>query len=229
MDRSVILASPATWAIAAINVIYFLIAQAHGDTTQAETLIRFGALERNRIWRHGESWRLITACFLHIGWMHLIWNTYGMYSWCKHVEEELGTLQFVLAYVMTGIGASAISVLGHQAVSAGASGAGFGMIGVALMLAYRKLGGWNEFISNPSVQQILRGMVIWFILGIFVLRMDNYAHAGGLFFGLLAGYAMSLSPEHAQGLRIPVLGGVLVVWIGVVLASLNPRFARKAD
>ena len=227
MELSSVLATPAAWAIAAINVVYFLIAQSQGNTTQAETLIRFGALDRVRIWKEGESWRLVTACFLHVGWMHLFWNTYAMFGWCQHVEEELGTVQFILAYLMTGIGASAVSVLGHRAVSAGASGAGFGMIGVALMIAYRNLGGWHEFFSNPSVLYILRTTAIWFVLGLFAIRMDNFAHAGGFVFGLLAGYAMSLSPEHSKGLRLPVLLGVLAIWIAVVLASLSPRFARK--
>ena len=222
--------SPASWAIAAINVAWFLFVQSHGDTTQADTLIRFGALDRASIWKRGESWRLLSSVFLHVGWIHLLWNTWMMFGWCKDIEQELGTVQFGLAYLMTGIGASAVSVMGHRAVSAGASGAGFGMIGVALMIAYRHLGTWDAFFASSYVQSILRMIGIWFLLGLFVIRhMDNYAHAGGLLFGLMAGYALNIDPENPKNLRIPVMIVVVVVWIGVVLMSLNPRFARRRD
>lgn len=227
MELSPLLATPASWVIAAINVAYFLFVQAHGNTQDPFILLRFGALDRARIWREGESWRLVSSMFLHIGWIHLLMNTLAILSWSQHVEQELGTVQFALAYVMTGIGASAVSVLGHRAVSAGASGAGFGMIGVALMIAYRNLGSWSAFFANPGVLYILRTTAIWMVLGLVAIRMDNFAHVGGLFFGLLAGYAMLPSPEHPESLRIPVLVGVLAIWIGVVLASLSPRFARN--
>lgn len=228
MDLHSILATPASWAIAATNVVFFLIAQSHGDTRIPENLIRYGALERGRIWKHGESWRLVSSMFMHVGWIHLFWNTYAMFGWCEHVEQELGTVSFVLAYLMTGIGASAVSVLGHRAVSAGASGAGFGMIGVALMIRYRALGSTDAFFSDPYALSILRNAGLWILLGIFIIRgMDNWAHGGGFVFGLMGGYALTFTHGPDTKMRIPVLVVIIGVWIAVVLASLNPRFARK--
>jgi len=225
MDTDALLASPATWAISAVNILWFLYVNAHGDTRNPEILVRFGATERTRIWREGESWRLLSSCFLHIGWLHLLWNSYGMFGWCAHVEAELGTVPFTMAYLMTGIGAAAVSVLGHRSISAGASGSGFGMIGVTLMIAYRHLGSWSAFFSNSAVLGILKTTIAWILIGVFLIRMDNYAHVGGLIFGVIAGYALSFEPGDPA--RIPVLLIVIAVWIGVVLASLNPRFARR--
>jgi rhomboid protease GluP len=225
MDVQTLLTSPATWVISVFNVVWFLYVTSQGDTRLPETLIRFGATERGRIWKDGESWRLLTSCFLHIGWLHLIWNTYMMFGWCAHVEERLGTVPFVLAYLLTGIGAAATSVLGHRAVSAGASGSGFGMIGVTLMIEYRHLGTWSLFFSDPYVYAILRTTIIWVLLGIFVIRVDNYAHVGGLIFGFLAGYALSMEPDEPG--RIPFILCVLAVWFLIVFASLSPRFARR--
>jgi rhomboid protease GluP len=225
MDLNSFRTSPATWVISAFNVLWFLYVTSHGDTRNPEVLVRFGATERVRIWKEGESWRLVTSCFLHIGWMHLLWNTYMMFGWCAHVEQELGTVPFVLSYLMTGIGAAAVSVLGHRAISAGASGSGFGMIGVTLMIARHHLGTWDLFFSDPFVHYILRSTVIWILLGIFFIRVDNYAHVGGLIFGLLAGYALGLDADDPT--RIPVILGVLAVWFPVVFASLSPRFARR--
>lgn len=225
MDPNTLMASPATWVISAVNVLYFLYVTAHGDTRDPETLIRYGATERVRIWREGESWRLLSSCFLHIGWMHLLWNTYMMFGWCAHVETELGTVPFTMAYLMTGIGAAAVSVLGHRSVSAGASGSGFGMIGVTLMIAYHHIGSWNGFFGSPWVLGILKSTIAWILIGIFLIRVDNYAHIGGLIFGVMAGYALSFEPDNPN--RIPVLLVVIALWIGVVLASLQPRFARR--
>ncbi len=149
-----------------------------------------------------------------------------MFGWNKYVEQELGSIRFALAYLITGIGASAVSVMGHRAISAGASGAGFGMIGVILILSYRHLGSWSEFFADPSVLSNLRSTGIWFLLGVFLLPMDNYAHAGGFVFGLLAGYAMTPFADEEK-MRIPLLTTLIVVWIAVVLASLRPRFARN--
>jgi len=228
MELSSILATPASWAIGAINVLWFLFVTAHGDTTNVETLIRFGATERVRIWKHGESWRLVTACFLHIGWIHLLWNTYMMFGWCQHVEGVLGTVKFLLAYLVSGIGACAISVMGHRVVSAGASGAGFGMIGVDLMIRYRVLGNWDQFFGDDYVRYVLKMVAFWILIGVFLIRgMDNFAHVGGLIFGLLSGYALSI-PEDDR-FRIPVLLTVIAVWIGTVLMSLTPKFARKPE
>jgi len=225
MDEKLLLSTPATWVISVFNVGWFLYVSSQGDTRNPETLIRFGATERSRIWKDGESWRLLTSCFLHIGWLHLIWNTYMMFSWCSHVEQGLGTVPFVLAYLVTGIGAAATSVLGHRAVSAGASGSGFGMVGVVLMMEYRHLGTWSLFFSDPYVFSLLRTTIIWILLGIFVIRVDNYAHVGGLMFGFLAGYALSIEDDDPG--RIPFILGVLAVWFLVVFASLHPRFARR--
>src|SRR5258708_4977190 len=135
MDPQSLLSAPATWVISIFNVIWFLYVTMHGDTRNPDTLVRFGATERYRIWNEGESWRLVTSCFLHIGWIHLLWNTYMMFGWCSHVEEKLGSVRFVMTYLMSGIGASAVSVLGHRAISAGAPGAGFGAFRATRLIA----------------------------------------------------------------------------------------------
>jgi rhomboid protease GluP len=218
--------APATWIVGAANVVYFLVAQSRGDTRQIETLIRFGATERERIWA-GEYWRLLTSCFLHIGWVHLLWNTWVMFGWCEAVEQSLGSGKFAMAYLMTGIGASAVSVLMHTAVAAGASGAGFGMIGVILMISYRRLGGFDAFLSDPQVLWTLKMLALWFVIGMFLIRMDNYAHLGGLIFGAIIGFVITRDASPGDPAQIALYAGMALVWLAVVGASLNRRFARR--
>jgi rhomboid protease GluP len=220
-----LLDTPVSLAIAAVNVIYFLIAQSRGNTLQTETLIRFGALERRHIWS-GQYWRLITACFLHIGWLHLIINTVFIFRLSQGLEEHLGWHKLLVAYLMTGIGASAVSVLGHTSISAGASGAGFGLVGLLLMVYLHQVGSLDKFMNDDRVRQILGQTAIWFVIGIFS-RFDNFAHGGGLAFGLIFGYVLAIPTDEVSVKLISLYVVAVVVWSITVLASLSPRFARR--
>jgi rhomboid protease GluP len=98
------------------------------DVASSQALIAAGALERSQVWA-GQWWRLLTAVFLHIGLIHLLANSLFGFSWCRVVERVLGHGRFLALYLVAGLGASASSLLAHDVISAGASGALFGMIG----------------------------------------------------------------------------------------------------
>lgn len=217
--------TPATWAILAINTIVFLAAEASGGTTNIETLIRFGAADRDLVWA-GEYWRFVTPMFLHIGWMHFLWNSLMMFPLCRRTEVELGTVRFVLIYLCTGIGASAVSMLCHDRVSAGASGAGFGLIGVSFVLDYRKLGTLSAFLGHKAIQQNLLMVAVWVGLGFMTTWMDNFAHLGGLGFGVLLGLLMT---TELQGAAVQLARfGFGVLLAGTVLAAAYPWAGQQA-
>ena len=137
--------SPATFALAAADVVLFAWVAAHGSTTDTATLVRFGALEPSRVWG-GEWWRLLTAAFLHVGLLHLAWNLFFGIPLCRLVEGAIGPRRFLALYLASALGASAASLLGHQAaVSAGASGALFGVAGAMFALYRRVVGSWSAF------------------------------------------------------------------------------------
>jgi len=217
------LASPATWIISAANIIVFLVAESYGPTTNTDILLRFGASERSHVWS-GEYWRFVTPMFLHIGAIHLLLNTYILFGWCRQVERAVGTWRFVLAYLATGIAATAVSLLFHDVIAAGASGAGFGIVGVTLVLLYRRLGSWEAFISNPGVKTTLFFVSIWLFIGFTALpMMDNWAHLGGLIFGFAFGWIYSL--RRKQFAFLPILSVFLATT--VVLAAY-PWFGQTA-
>src|SRR5579862_5328784 len=185
VDR--LLLSPVTWFVMALNVGIFLIAEHYGNTASIETLVAYGACERFLVQSQGEYWRLATCMFLHIGGVHLLWNTLAI-LWCSDIERTVGSAWFSFAYLTTGIGASAVSVLCHDVVAAGASGAIFGMIAVFLMLLYRRAGNWRAFWSNPRARGIFIQTALWVAIGFTgLMDMDNFAHLGGFAFGIPAG------------------------------------------
>ncbi len=190
--------APVTSGLALTNLIVMLVAEHHGSTTETATLIRFGANERQLVLL-GEWWRLGTYMFLHIGWLHLVWNTYASWGWCTSVERAIGGWRFLVTYLLAGIGGGCASVLGHDIVSAGASGALFGIIGARLVLERRIAPSWAAFSASPLTRATVRGVLLWFVLGAVALPMDNYAHGGGLVTG--AAVAWMLTTRWKPGVR----------------------------
>ena len=224
IDR--LLESPVIWFITALNLGIFGIAWSRGEMVGGdltrETLLAFGANARYHIWS-GEYWRLLSAVFLHVGVIHLLWNTWAMFGWCAGVERTVGSAWFTFAYLSTGIGASAVSVLSHHVISAGASGAGFGMISVTLSMLYRRAGSWEAFMANPFVKQVLVNTAIWVAIGFTaVAAMDNYAHLGGFAFGIPCGLLVESRRGRKRSAWFVALAAYILVWGGVVVAACIP-------
>lgn len=189
--------SPVTFALAAINVAAFIWAETHGSTLKTGTLLQYGAVERIHV-ASGEWWRLATSMFMHVGWMHLLWNTYASVGWCTVVEKVLGKGRFLAVYLLSGIGGACASAYLHRVTSAGASGAMFGIIGATLVLRYRVLGNMKAFVADKFVRSNVMNMLIWTGIGIYAINMDNFAHGGGLLVGALTTFAATSAPARRK-------------------------------
>lgn len=134
----------------------------------------------------GEWWRLITNCFIHIGVFHLLFNMYALLYIGVLLEPYLGKARFAGAYLLTGIIASLTSLAWHDlTLSAGASGAIFGMYGVFLAMLTTNL------IDKAKRNALLTSIAIF--VGYNLVNgmkggIDNAAHLGGLVSGILIGY-----------------------------------------
>jgi membrane associated rhomboid family serine protease len=211
-------ATPLSLALAAACVAMLGWVEAHGSSTDPATLVRFGALERSRVWS-GEVWRLLAAPFLHVGWIHLAWNVLMGIPWCRPVERVLGPSRFLLVYLASAVGASALSLLGQDVVSAGASGPLFGVVGATLALHLRAVGSWRAFLASRAARRVLAGLAAFSIVGGLLLPLDQLAHGGGLAVGAVAAWLLSRPrPAHA----VPWIG-LAAVLAGLTLAAAWPR------
>jgi rhomboid protease GluP len=136
----------------------------------------------------GEWWRLLTAVFLHIGIIHLLSNMMALGFIGFALEPILGKTRFLAAYIISGIAGSLFSIYNHpEIISAGASGAIFGMYGVLIAVLTTKLG-------KGKVNKIALPIMSLYILYQLAMGMkdgvDNAAHIGGLIGGIITGYAM---------------------------------------
>ena len=184
--------APAAAALVAVNVaVLAFVAWRFDDPTSSEALIAAGALERGLIGQ-GQWWRLLTAIFLHIGWIHLLANSIFGFGWCRMVERSYGHGRFLALYLLAGVGASAASMATHDVIGAGASGALFGMIGATLVLHRRLLPGWGPFLRSPTTLSVGAQLGVWTVLAVAAsLPIDHAAHFGGLATGALAAWIMT--------------------------------------
>nr|WP_054752968.1 rhomboid family intramembrane serine protease [Piscibacillus salipiscarius] len=93
-----------------------------------------GGLKFNPFIAQGEYWRIITSMFLHIGLIHLLMNMIALYYLGEVTEKIYGTKRFLVIYFIAGIFGSIASFATNDSVSAGASGAIFGLFGALLFL-----------------------------------------------------------------------------------------------
>jgi len=193
-------AAPAAIALAALNLAVHAWVARQGSLEDPALLVQLGALERGRVW-DGEVWRLLTAAFLHGGWWHALGNALGVVLAGSLVERALGSRHFVAIYLASALGGSALSLLGHDAVAAGASGAVLGTAGALVALHRRRLGSWRAFLRSGGTHLLVAALAAGAV-GALLLREvmppDDLAHAGGFATGAWAGWLASRPDARAR-------------------------------
>lgn len=184
--RSFLRHYPLVSIIVAINLIIFLIVNLlpppiGGLSGNISSFL----IEWNGGIAQGQYWRLITPIFLHVGFTHVLFNSFWTVLFAPALERILGKWKFVIAYLGAGvIGNIATYYLqGPQVVSLGASGAIFGLFGIYIyMVLFRK-----DLIDRPS-KQIVIWIVIFSVITTFLTPGVNIvAHLFGFIGGLLIG------------------------------------------
>ena len=200
-----------------VNIIIFILMGISGVNIlepDSASLLKWGANFRPMT-LEGQPWRLLTNCFLHIGILHLLMNMYALLFIGLLLEPYLGKLQFITAYLLTGIAASIVSLWWHDlTISAGASGAIFGMYGVFLAMLTTNLIEKRQRKTQLSSIGIFVGYnLLYGLTG----NIDNAAHIGGLVSGLMIGYAFipGLRKPDANNLKLATVGLLTIL----ILAS----------
>jgi rhomboid protease GluP len=191
---SVPLARPiVTYILLGANAVFFAAETLLGGSTALRTLVQLGA-QVNSLVAVGQYWRLIAAMFLHVGLAHLAFNMYALYTVGRDIERFYGSLRFSMIYFISGLaGNVAYYAVGPNVVSAGASGAIFGLIGaeVAFLASNRALLG---SFRRQRLLNLAFLIVINLAFGLSNSGINNLAHVGGLLCGLVLGFA--LTPRH---------------------------------
>lgn len=181
-----------TWTIIAICTAVFIVEILKGagfDTMSVNLAIRLGA-NYGPLTLSGQWWRLFTAMFLHFGFFHLAMNMWCLWALGSLAERLMGRAAYLVLYVGTGLCGGLLSLAVHpQLVSAGASGAVFGISGgLITYLALKKAP-----LTFESAKKRLSSLGVFLAYNfIYSLRpgVDMMAHAGGLVSGLAIAAAL---------------------------------------
>ncbi len=233
--RSFLLHTATGW-IFLLNLTIFLVTCWLSGTffgaPPTDVLIALGAKDTVRLVQ-GEWWRFFTPIFIHVGVMHFAFNSLGLYVIGRHIEQIFGKYLFLVIYLGAGLAGNLCSAVFTLGISAGASGALFGLLGAGWYLDRRfqqrlqALGGmrrgWSQFT-------LLVGINVLF--GFIMPGIDNAAHIGGLLFGIVATMAiLYLRPnrlvltDRRRGLRIALLTALVMGLL--TAAGVNHNFALQ--
>lgn len=155
-------------------------------TSDAASLVQFGAVDPTRIWS-GEPWRLLTACFVHVGAIHLGLNLWVLWQVGRVFERLAGPGRTLLIYLVSGVFGFALSIALMPGLTAGASGAIFGITGALLAVAVvARHGALGRFLATT----LLPFVVGTFVIGAVFPMINNVAHFGGLVIGFVLGFGL---------------------------------------
>ena len=185
-----------TYVFFAINIAVFVLMALAGGSGNEPTLMAFG-VKSNPAIAQGQWWRFVTPIFIHICLLHLFFNSYALWIVGPQVEKLYGGARFVILYVLTGVAGVYGSYSYHpDTISAGASGAIFGLFGVLLVFGIRHRDAIPPFFKRSVGTGVLPVIVINLIIGFTIPAIDNSAHISGL----LAGAALaSVVPFQKPG------------------------------
>ena len=175
-----------TVTLIVINIAVFFILTLFGDTEDAVFMLQHGAMYAPYVTEGHEYYRIFTCLFLHFGIAHLLNNMVMLGALGWNLELEIGKIRYIIIYFGSGIIGNIISLcydltLQQPAVSAGASGAIFGLMGALLCVVIANRGRLGRLSG--------RGMLVMVALSLYFgltsSGVDNLAHIGGLVSGFL--------------------------------------------
>lgn len=183
--------SVVNWCIIALNIVFFLFLEIAGSTEDAALMLRYGAVYMPYITEYKEYWRLLTSVFMHFGISHLLNNMIVLFMIGDNLERALGHIKYLIFYLVCGVGANVISlfvenITDSYSVSAGASGAIFGVMGGLLWAVIANRGRLEDLTS----QRMGIFIVLSLYYGFVSTGVNNAAHVGGAVTGFLLSIIM---------------------------------------
>ena len=233
-----------TWSgrLIVVNFVVLIMMARQSDSLfmpTPEVLLKFGAKDLPAL-VHGEYWRFFTPIFVHIGLLHFFFNSMGLYYVGYHLETILGAGWFFAIYLVAGILGNISSATFSVAVSAGASGALFGLLGAGFTLERLVRDKIQRLTGRRPRQTVYASMVVInLIFGFLVPGIDNAAHLGGMVAGIVVALIMLnfrrnelVEPNRSVGYALTV--AVIALSTAGIVWSMNSsrvvsRFERAAE
>lgn len=196
-----------TMLLIGLNVLFFLYLEIAGSSEDVYFMYEHGALFAPAVTEQGEYYRLVTAMFMHFGIHHIMNNMIVLFAIGDRLERAMGHIRFLILYLLSGVGSNYLSLMlkgaSSNAISAGASGAVFGVVGGLLYAVFANRG----CLGDLNSRQIFFMAVLSLYLGFSEAGVDNAAHIAGLILGILLGIILYRKPKEKIDRRNNVYEG----------------------
>ena len=170
-----------------------------GGSLGASSLVADGSVSRFAV-HDGEWWRILTAGFLHLGFLHLLFNMFSLYILGGLLEPAVGRLRFGVIYFVSLLAGSFGALLLTTDPTVGASGAVFGLMGAAVVV-----------MRNRGVDPMANGLGVWIGLNLLITFTIPGISLGGHIGGLLGGAAAAALMYELPGrVRMPTIAPTLL-------------------
>ena len=213
--------APVTVGLLVVLAVVFSMESARPGGSESMGVLRaFGATTPDTI-TSGQLWRLVAAMFLHIGIVHLVGNAIALFWLGRMAERLYGPLRFLGLYLLAGLGGSLLTVFaGTQALSAGASGAIWGIMGALLIGSWRNpdRGGRME---GREIRQSIAGAIILNVIVSLTPGVSLTAHLGGFLVGGMLAWAIPFrgGERRTSAAFADTLCGAGIVTAGLLLLA----------
>ena len=208
-----------TYTLIFINILVFMAMYLFGNGSENSlTLLNFGANYRPLILEFNQYYRLITSSFLHIGILHLLFNMYALYIIGAQIENFYGKVKYIIIYLGSAIFGSLLSICFHDGISAGASGAIFGLLGAMLYFGYH----YRLYLGNVLQSQIIPIIILNLFLGFITPGIDNACHVGGLISGIFLAMACGINKDRKmEKINGVILSIIFLIFILFLIKNIN--------
>jgi rhomboid protease GluP len=203
----------------ASNALVFLSMYLFGKgSLDSKTLLDFGALYKPFVTEFSEFYRLITSGFIHIGLFHFGFNMYALYILGPQLESFYGKYKFLFIYLTSIIIGNLMSMIFiSDAISAGASGGIFGLLGAMLYFGYH----YRIYLGSVIKSQIIPLIVINLMIGFTLPGLNNAAHIGGLIGGVLASIAVGVkykttTTDKINGVILTLIFTAFLIYMNIM-------------
>lgn len=172
----------------------------------SRSLLLLGATGRIPIDQFHRWWSLLSANYLHGSILHILFNMMALWQIGPLILQEYGSYRMISIFTFSGVGGYLVSYWAGIPFTIGASASVCGLIGAALyfgksrggyfgQMVYRQVGGWALGI---------------FAFGFLVSGINNWAHGGGLLFGILTGFIMGYHEREPENFVHRLTAGICV-------------------
>ena len=187
--RSSIKFTPTTFLVAANVLVYIYTSVTGGNFIQTDHTVLSQLGQFNLFVFRGQYWQLVTSVFVHVDISHLALNMLFLVIFGIRAEELFRTEEYFFVYMLSGISGSILTLvlMPIYTISAGASGAIFGMYGANIIYMRKTFG-----------QSIVGALLYAFLLLMLTTGegVNIVAHFGGLAAGLIIGYGLAKSRSN---------------------------------